>query len=174
MKVNKRILLIASISILLVICITVILNGVNNMRPEKALSNFVEQIEKGSIGDITLTIYQRPTVFTPLAVNFSVKELINYSQTKKVVIDGTRLAEHLDLLKTIGNVDLKPVKTNSRINAQIHYVFENKGHKVFEVTLDGYDEENDIEFLLVNGFKIKINDIFYSIIEPFMPYPYTR
>ena len=171
MKINKRMtLIIVSILALLVIGIIIIVNGVNNMSPEKALNNFVKQIEEGNFDDISLTIYYSH-IFTPLAIT-SVKDLINHSSTQKFVFDGNQLAEHIDLLKTISNVELIPTKNISYTDARIHYVFEKKGRKIFDVTIGGLYEYEDGAYeaiIFVNGKKFKNDEILDKIMEPFLP-----
>ena len=167
MKINKRITFSIFILILIVIVIIVI-NGANSMRPEKALNNFVNQIEKGNIDDISLTIYyMNPHNLTYLPL--SVDDLIR-TREKEFVIKGVQLAENINLLKTIKNVELAPVKYKTRVDARIHYVFENKGRKIFDVTMWGFNtEKNDYEIIFINGIAVKANDIFYNIISPFLP-----
>ena len=92
---------------------------------------------------------------------------------QKFVIDGNSLEEHIELLKQVGNITLIPVKEESYINARIYYVFEtNKGNKIFDVTMWGYAEgmgQFDDEYININGFAFKENDIFYDLIIPFLP-----
>ena len=167
MKIKKRVIL--SITILILAIVVIIVVGVNNMRPEKALNTFLEQIEQGNINNIRLTIYyMNPNILTPFALN--IKDLINHPQTQKLIIDGVQLAEHIDLFKKINYVDLIPVDYKYLMDARIHYVFENnRGRKIFDVTFSGFlENDNHCEIIFINGKAFEINDIFNNIIEPFV------
>jgi len=154
-----------SILILLLIVIIVVVNGVNNMRPEIALNNFSKQIENGDINDITLTIYCS-YIFAHFPL--SVKDLINHPATIKVDVDGVQLADHIDLLKQLNNIDLIPVKHKSRIDASIYYIFEDKkGRKIFDVAMWGNGDNGDS--IYIEGKEFKANNIFMEIIMPFLP-----
>ena len=169
-KINKRMILITSILLVIVIAIIIIVIGVNNMSPERALNNFSRIVEEGNLENISLTIYYM-NIFTPLAIT-SVRELINHNATRKYVFDGNQLLEHIDLLKTICNVELIPTRNISYKDARIHYVFENRGRRIFDVTMSGIYENEDGTFeviTFINGRKFKNNDILDKIISPFLP-----
>ena len=136
------------------------------MHPEKALNTFSEIIEKENLDDINLTIYYS-NVLTPLPATLN--DLIKgYGQ--KIVVDGVQLTKHIDLIKTINNIELMQVKYESRLDARIHYIFSNKGRKIFDVTMWGFNEEGDnYEVVFINGVAVKYEDIFYEIIMPFLP-----
>ena len=167
LKVNKRITIGIAILILFVILIIIIVNGVTNMSPKKALENFANQIKEGNINDISLTIYCS-YIFAHYPL--SVEDLINHEATIKVVVDGEQLAEYLDLLKQLANVDLIPVKNKSRIDASIYYFFEDKkGRKIFDVTMWGIcKDDDDYDRIFINGKEFKANDIFLDIIDLFV------
>ncbi len=143
------------------------------MRAEAALKNFSKQIERGNLDNLRLIIYyMNPNILTGIPV--SVEALINSEgddRVQKFVIDGNSLEEHIGLLKQVGNITLIPVKEESYINARIYYVFEtNKGKKIFDVTMWGWGMgEGDEEYIYINGFAFKENDIFYDLIIPFLP-----
>ncbi len=134
-----------------------------DMRPEEALKYFSEQIEQGNIKDISLTIYYRnPNIF--YFAPWSVDDLIRGAD-HKIVIDGTRLVEHVDLLKQVSNAVLIPVEHESRIDAFLYYVFETKeGKKIFDVA--GWGDDSS---MYVNGLEVKENNIFYDVLWPFLP-----
>jgi len=169
LKKNKRVVLSVSIIVLFVIVI-VIINGVNNMRPEKALDTFLRQIEDGNINDINLTIYNS-TILTPVPLNLNIKGLIKDDSTSKYVINSNQLAEHIDLLKTIKNVDLISVKKKSHIDACIYYVFKDKkGRKIFDVAMWGSNEDENTMF--INGIEFIWDEIFSDIVNPFISTEY--
>lgn len=156
--------------------------GGNDMRSKKALDNFSKLIDGGDFNDFTLTIYYM-SPFTLTRAPLSVDDLVygitavnetprekddkNGSYEKKIVIDGSRLEENIDLLNQIKNVTLIPVEKKSYINARIYYLFETKKDgKIFDVVLwGGYDENS----MFVNEVEVKENDIFYDVLRAFLP-----
>ena len=155
---NKSVIL----GLLILLTITILTSCAGtDMRPEKALKYFTEQIEQGNLRDISLKIYYvSPDILTlhPL----SVEDLL---RGHPIVIDGTRLEEHIDLLKQMTNAALIPVEHESRINARYYYVFETKkGNKIFDVAMWGDDSS-----MYVNGVEFKENNIFYDVLMPFVP-----
>ena len=176
LKIDKRTAMgILVIAISMVISIVTV-HGVINMSPRRALNNFVRQIERGNINDITLTIYWS-NVFSP--VRFSVRDLIHQSTTIRIVVDGSQLAEHIDLLRTIKDVTLAPVERRSLIDARIHYVFRNaRGRRIFDIAMWGGAADYDglfftdgvfIASIFINGVEFKLDETFYDIIRPFLP-----
>jgi hypothetical protein len=177
MKTKKSIL---KIVIPLLLGITILVScGRTDTSPENTLKNFSKQIEQGNLEDLRLTIYyMNPNILTDL---LSVDDLI-YGRTavnepprekndknglyeRKIVIDGTRLKDHIDLLKLVGSVKLTPARHKSRIDARIYFVFETeKEGKIFDVAMWG-----DNESIYVNGIEANKNDIFLDVIIPFLP-----
>jgi hypothetical protein len=137
--------------------------GGREMRPEKALKNFVEEIEIGNLAEYSLTIYYlSPYAFTLYPI--SVDDLINRNHEYKILIDGEELEKKIDLFVQMDKGALIPVEQESRINARIHYVFSNtNAQKAFNVSMWGEDES-----IFINGFEMKENPIFYDIIMPFL------
>ena len=167
MKINKRITLGIAMVVSIIIAIVIIINGVIDMNPRRGLNNFVRQIEQGNIYDITLTIYYS-NILTPAPI--TLRDLINIHEPLKIVVDGTKLSEYVDLLKTIGNADLTRIRRIPRINARIHYVFEDaRGRKIFDVTMWGFGRGDDLSGVFINGIEFRDDDIFIDIIEPFLP-----
>lgn len=164
MKVNLKRSTVLRVLILIFALTIFVSCGGNNMRPEKELKNFTKEIENGNLANLGLTIfYLSPSTLTlyPLSVD----DLINSSNVHKVVINGSRLDENIELLKQINNDALVPVQQKSRINARIYYVFENnKERKIFDVAMWG-----ETDSIFVNGCEVKENDIFYDVIMPFLP-----
>lgn len=140
----------------------------DNMYSKKPSLNFSELIGNENIEDISLTIYyMSPYILT--GIPLSVDNLINSSSTKKIVINGSDLEEHIDLFKQISNDDLIPVKKKSSyLDVRLYYVIESKkSGKLFDVAMWGGDGDDNSIF--VNGFEVKGNDIFYDVIIPFLP-----
>jgi len=139
------------------------------MNPERALKNFSRMLEEGDIDHISLTVYYTGIFSSPIT---SVRELINNSATRKYVFDGNQLAEHIDLLKTINKVELIPTRNISYKDARTHYVFENRGRRIFDITTAGIYKHEDGAFeiiMFINGKKFKSNYILDKIMEPFFP-----
>ena len=133
---------------------------------EKPSLNVSELIEKENIKDMSLTIYyQHPyaLMFYPIS---SVRDLMRRCD-KKIVIHGSDLEEHIDLLKQISNDDLKPVMMKSSdLDLRVYYVLESKKNgKLFDVAMWGDDDDS----IFVNGVEVKVNHIFYDVILPFIP-----
>ena len=151
--------------------------GGGAMRAEAALKNFSKQIERGNLDNLRLRIcYMNPNLL--IGIPMSVETLINAEgndQIQKFVIDGNSLEEHIGLLKQVGNITLIPVKEKTYIDARIYYVFETTNNKkIFDVTMWGFKDSinesiDDSLFVVVNGFDVEENEIFYDLIIPFLP-----
>jgi hypothetical protein len=152
------------ISGLLILLSVIILTGCGgtDMRPEKTLT-CLSQIEQDDLNDISLTIYYiGPYSFTNYP--YDVDDII-MSHQYKTVIDGTRLKEHIDLLKQMDNADLIPVEPDDYIDIRIYYVFETKkGKNIFDVAMWGDDRS-----MYVNRIEVDENDIFYDVLLLFLP-----
>mgnify|MGYP000867909886 CR=1 FL=1 len=137
--------------------------GGNNMRPEKAIKEYLEIIEKETFDELSLTIYYiDPMLLTRAPL--SVDKLINFNNVNKIVIDGSELENHIDLLRQISADKLKPVRNPSRINARIYYVFKTaEEDKILDIAMWG---DNNSTF--VNGLEVKENDVYLNIIMPFL------
>ncbi len=162
MKPKKSIIL--GFIILLLLIITFISRyGGDDMRLKRSLNTFSKLIENGKLNDLSLTIYYiEPDAFTNYPL--SVEDLIKYNDGK-IVVEGSSLEEHVNLLKQIKNYVIIPVEHESRINARIYYVFETKKKcKIFDVSMWGSNNT-----IFVNGIEVKENDIFYDVIIPFLP-----
>ncbi len=157
----RKISIILGLLILLLITISTSCGG-GDMRAEQALKYFSKQIEQGNLRDLRLRVYYVPPYIFTLYPR-SVDDLIRSQDY--IVIDGTRLEEHIDLLKQMSNAALIPVEHETRIDARIYYVFETKkGKKILDVAMWGDDNS-----IYVNGLEVKENTIFYDVLMPFLP-----
>lgn len=138
--------------------------GGMDMFSRKSSANFSEIIKQDNIDNLSLKIYyMSPYMLTLRPLN--VDDLINMSEVHKVVVSGSSLKEHINILNQISNADFIPVKNKSCINARLYYVFETKKNgKVFDVALWG--NENSV---FVNGVEVKGIDAFYDVVIPFLP-----
>lgn len=129
----------------------------------RSLDTFSKLIENGKLNDLSLTIYyMEPSACTNYPL--SVEDLIKYNDGK-IVVEGSSLEEHVNLLKQIKNDVIIPVESKSYIDARIYYVFETKRHrKIFDVSMWGVDNS-----IFVNGLEVKANRVFYYVIMPFLP-----
>jgi hypothetical protein len=87
------------------------------MQSEIGLNNFSKLIEKKNFDDLSLTIYYM-SPFTATGYPWSAEDLISRREENKIVINGSRLEEHIDLLNQINNNVLTQVDHKSRINAR--------------------------------------------------------
>jgi hypothetical protein len=162
---NARKIKISGFLIFILLAITILSSCEgNDMQSEKVLNNFSKLIEKKNFDDLNLTIYYM-SPFTSTRYPWSAEDLISRREENKIVINGSSLEKHIDLLNQINNNVLTPVKHKSRINARLYYVFETKKNgKLFSVSMWGEDSS-----IFVNGIEVKENDIFYEIVMPFLP-----
>jgi hypothetical protein len=163
MHFKKKIMLVLLILVLL-IGTTLTICGGDNMHPEKALSNFSKLIEKGNLDELSLTIYYIPPDILP-DPPLSVDDLQKWHHSQKIIINGNKLKEHMDLLNQVSHVIVTPVKGKPRIDARIYYVFETKGRgKIFSVAMWGQDDS-----IFINDVAVKDDEVLHDIIRPFLP-----
>jgi len=75
------------------------------------------------------------------------------------------LEEFIDLFKQINSDVLIPVRRSSHIDVRLYYVLESRENgKLIDVAMWGSEES-----IIVNGFAVKDNAIFYDAILPFLP-----
>lgn len=127
---------------------------------------FYKEIECEDINDITLTIYYKdPLVLTryPWDVNMLIANCDH-----KFVVDGNEFEKQSDSICKLFDAQLIPVNNPSSINARVYYVIESKKNgKLLDVAMwGGNDKETSI---FVNGIEVEEVDIFYDVIEPFLP-----
>lgn len=156
--------------------------GGNGMSLKDAKDSFSELVADANLNDMNLTIYyMRPGIDThaPLSADNLVygilaindpprkKDDANGVYEYKIVVEGNRLAEHLDLLRQLNDAILVPVDHASRLNARIYYMFATKkAGKLFDVAMWSH---NNGQSIFVNGAEVKEDAVFYNVIIPFLP-----
>ena len=121
-------------------------------------------IENGDIDDLELTIYYRD-LFVLYRAPLGIEDLINFWEDRKIVVRGNELAEHIDLLQKLCEVDLMPDETESFLDARLYYVFRAGGSEILDVVKGGMENGS----VYVNGYEVLPDYIFLQTIEPFLP-----
>lgn len=162
MTVKKTIITGFLVFLLLVLTISTSCGG-NDMRLKSAMNSLTKITNRANFDDLNLTIYYiSPSVLTRAPLNTD--DLVNFTNVKKIVINGSDVEEHIDLFKQIKKDDLVLVKKPSRINARFCYMFESEKEGIlFSVAMWGNDSS-----VFVNGLEVKENDIYYEVIMPFL------
>jgi len=133
------------------------------MRTEGSIINFSQLIEHESWDGLSLTIFYM-SLYSLTPHPLSSENLASRRYEDRIIIGDVTLMEYADLLKEIDSASLTPVEEESRMDARIYYVFENKYGETFEVAMWG---RNDSMF--VNGNQVEEESIFYDVIMPFLP-----
>jgi len=134
------------------------------MPPERALNDFSSRIEQGNLSDLTLTIYYMDLSLTPFPL--SVDDLVGGWYDHKIVVSGSELEEHIDLLRQINADNLMPAAYEHRMNARMYYVFEVNGRTILGVVprADRYDST-----MFINGVEFVWIDALFEVVRPFLP-----
>jgi len=151
------------ILLILILATALVVNHMNSRNSSVTLSEFIEQ---GDSEDLSLTIYfLAPNI--PFRFPLSVADLIGGFYQYRITVQGVYQEDHIfDTLQKLADVELVPVKSESRVDARIHYVFETgSGQSIFDVTWRWSGEP----YIIVNGLVVKENDIFFEVIKPFLP-----
>ena len=165
----KRVVVI--VAILAVILATVLVLMHSEKKLEKTLDDYQEVMEEGIPDDLKLTIYYvDPSMLTRIPI-LTLEDLMGYSP-KIIQVDAAQLAVHRELLASLNAAHLKPVdgKENTENSIigflRLVYVLERgNGDVLLEVMATNlvYDDT-----VLVNGFEVENNPIFYELIDPFL------
>jgi len=165
------------VTIVLLISLSIFFTGAiwiytrSTWHADKAVRNFVRQIELGNVNDIKLTIYYALPASGQERV--TVKDLIREVHHYKIVVEGTELAEYIDTLKQLKDINLVSVKSRTRINAGVYYVFEDRNNrKLLDVAMFGRGGGGDgfgSLSIFVNGNEVEWDDKFIEIMLPFLP-----
>ena len=140
---------------------------------------FAEIVKSGRVDELTLTIYYaNPAILyaDPLTVNTLVHVLPykeGNSKGYKIVIEGSRLEEHMDLLNQLINTHLIPIESESYVDAHVYYVFETeKDGELFDVVVWGMYRNEEGRYsnscVFVNGIAVNGNHDL-DVIIPFIP-----
>lgn len=136
--------------------------------PKSSKINFSKAIELEELDDVQLIItYFGSYSSSPSRIFHREKMVENASEGyPTTVVDGTRLKEHIDLLKQLDNMELVVIEEElQEIDVQLSYAFiDRKTNKVFVVT-----SEIDTSRIRVNGVEVKEDIILYDVIMPFLP-----
>jgi len=150
--------------------ITIILAGTligcgGVMEPQDALDRFTRILEEGRVNELTLRIYMRDAqVMTPFPLTLEMYKR-EFNEDNIIVVEGSELAEHLDLLKRLSSDVLVSVDVDTRVDAREYYVFEYRGRKLFDVVMWVIEGHSNI---LINGQVFEDDLIFFEILMPFL------
>ena len=164
----KRIIVIVALFAVVLATVFALLHSEEKL--ENALDDYEEIIEEGIPDDLKLTIYYiEPTTLTLVPVR-TVEDFMGYSP---IVIEVTaaELAAHRDLLASLNAACLKPVAEDADTHPiigfiRLVYVLERGDSEVLLEVI-----ASDIIYhggVLVNGFEVENDPIFYDLIDPFL------
>lgn len=165
----KRIALIVMLLVLLLISVFVWMHAEPKL--ENTLDEYQEVMEEGIPDDLKLTIYYvDPTMLTRIPIR-TLEDLKGYSP-KITQVDAVELATHRELFASLNAACLKPVEEGANTDSQIIgflrlvYVLERgNGEILLEVTAADLIYDGSV---LLNGFEVENNPIFYDLIDPFL------
>lgn len=103
-----------------------------------------------------------------LRLPLSVRSLTETFYDYRITIQGVRHDDNLlNVLNKLADIELLPVEDEIQWTCvRIHYVFETEyGQNIFNVTWGRSNERH----IIVNGLAVQENDIFFEVIEPFLP-----
>ena len=151
--------------ILLLVTFILLGRGGSNINPRRAVRNFSRIVERGNLDHLTLTIYLRYISTTRFPV--SGEELVRLGwYDHKIVVMGSELEKHIELLEQISADNLIPVIPDLSINALLYYVFEFRGRKIFGFVPQLADEDLS---MIINDVEFEWDDAFFDVIKPFLP-----
>lgn len=136
---------------------------------ENTLDDYEEVMGEGIPSDLKLTIYYMPPdTLTRMPIR-TLDELVVCSSI--IEVDAEKLAVYADRLAALTAACLKPLEEGEKAEPiigflRLAYILERgNGEVLLEVmTADLlYDES-----ILVNGFEVENNPIFYELIDPFL------
>ena len=137
--------------------------GKRAMRPQKAVAQFAELVERGELGDLSLSIYY-PGAYTLTPYPWSVDDIVQALSGDEIVITGSSLEEHRNVFGRLNADAVVQVERESYMDARLYYVFRKGSRNILEVTMWGQNRS-----IFVNGLEIKENAVFYDIVIPFLP-----
>ena len=185
MNTKKNIILII-LTFILISIINLNSCGGSDIRFKESLNDFSVLIESGNLSDLNLIIYYM-NPFTLTRAALSVDDLVygitannepqrtkndkNGLYEQKIVIDGSRLEEHIDLLDQMINTTITFAKKEYHLNARIYCTFSTeKEGIILDIAMWAIKDNGDNnKTIIVNGYNIKATDIFYDILIKFLP-----
>lgn len=153
------------ICITMLLLLTMILMGCSNTSPQlqNTMSKYTEIINKEKVKELYLTIhFIDPHIFTRMPL--STEDLIAFPGVTCIDVAPGRLAEHIELLKSLNASSLTIAEEKEGLNARIYYVIGSAScGKLLEIVIN-YAGGN----VFVNGIEVKDAPIFYELILPFL------
>ena len=124
-----------------------------------------DYIERGKLCDLNLKIYyMHPNILTLFPVPLELY-LNDIYFSFDILVDGSELEDHTDLLKRIIKASYIVAESDLREQVRLYYVFETKkGRKVFDVLFSSTDGK-----IIVNGVAVEQNYAFYELMTHFLP-----
>ena len=164
----KRIVVIVALFAVILATVFALLHSEEKL--ENTLDDYQEVMEEGIPDDLKLTIYYAdPQMNTWMPIR-TVEELASFSSV--IEVGAEKLAAHRELFASLNAAHLKPVDEDSNNDSQIIgflrlvYILERGNSEVLLEVMTAdllYDES-----ILVNGFEVENNSIFYELIDPFL------
>lgn len=165
----KRVVVIIALFAAVLATALVLMHSEKNL--ENTLDDYQEVMEEGIPDDLKLTIYYvDPSMLTRIPI-LTLEDLMGYSP-KIIQVDAAELAIHSELFASLNAACLKSVEKGANTDSQIIgflrlvYVLERgNGDVLLEVMATNlvYDDT-----VLVNGFEVENDPIFYDLIDPFL------
>ena len=165
-----------TIIILLIAALSIILTGCSGRakpaseaeladQAQLALDKFVALTEDIQGNNISLTIYHFPNGIETRAPIRNTDELIANSSTLTIEISPEALVLEETTLQTMDAIRLRPTKTYPNINIRTYYIFRlDDSQNILEIIINDFHRS-----VFVNGHEVEYNDVFYELIEPFLP-----
>jgi hypothetical protein len=165
----KRVALVCILIILLLIFVFYDVLSQNKLG--NTLSEYKKILTEGIPDDLKLTIYYlNPALLTRAPIR-TLEQLRGCSQTKCIEVYATQLEAHENLLKNLDDSDLQPLELNNDSEPILGYL-----RLVYIMELENSEMLLEVmasdlvygESILVNGFEVENNPIFYDLICPFL------
>ena len=124
------------------------------------------RLNESNIQNLTLTIYFTEPFSTFKIPPKTVHQLITYyvPENEVIVIKSDELCKHIDLLKQIDSVCLKPVEEKKELHLRIYYEFlDSKTKRRYSVSM--WSQQGSMG---VNGVEVHEEELFYNVILPFL------
>lgn len=161
---------VATITLLAMVLAFVFMWGCSEKQMENTLDDYEKVMEEGIPDNLKLTIYYiDPTILTRAPVR-TLEDLLGYSP-KIIEVTAAELAAHKDVFASLNAACLKPVEEGADTHPiigflRLVYVLERgDGEVLLEVMASNIIYHGGV---LVNGFEVENDPIFYDLIDPFL------